>query len=206
MTDACLLCEVQPRRDGPLCRRCLDRVRAALDAAPTLYAHASAATPSGSRAMTDRVTTPKPGSRSPVRDDLLELSDALARALTAWERDAVAAAQLPVPPPQVRPGYRVQRAAVTCLANLQAALAPPYGVAHASRLLHLVGLLRDRLGLTRLVHHLAAPCPHCDTRALIRRDGDDYVQCRLCGNAWPEHHYALLARIVAAESTSNHER
>jgi ribosomal protein L37AE/L43A len=57
-------------------------------------------------------------------------------------------------------------------------------------------------GRDRLVHRLVAPCPRCDARTLIRRDGDDQVQCRSCGNAWSEDHYQLLVRILTEEEVS----
>jgi hypothetical protein len=199
--DECLLCHRHPRRVAALCQSCHDKVTDALTQAPALYVHGCQGVSGSSHGLTDKLSTPKPGSRSPLRDGVLELCDALARSLLSWEAATRAALDRPQLPAAVRAGHGVQRAAATISADLAAALGPPYGVAHASHLLTLSASLRDRLGLTPLVHQLAAPCPNCDTRALVRRDGDDHVSCRMCGNSWPERHYALLARLLVAESS-----
>jgi hypothetical protein len=132
---------------------------------------------------------------------MLQLADALARALAAWESDTTCAAGLAGASPSVRPGYRVQRAAIVIAANLPAAMTSPYGVVRACDVLDLTDRLTDHLKLAALTHQLAAPCPHCNARALVRRDGADNVVCRMCQQSWPEHHYALLARMVVAAST-----
>jgi hypothetical protein len=198
--DDCLMCHRHPRRVAALCQSCHDKVMEALTQAPALYVRGCQGVSGSSHGLTDKLSTPKPGSRSPLRDGVLELCDDLARALTAWEAATRAALDRPPLPSAVRAGHAVQRAVTIVVADLSAALGPPYGVAYASRLLTLSASLRDRLGLTPLEHQLAAPCPHCDTRALVRRDGDDHVSCRMCGNAWPERHYALLVRLLVAES------
>lgn len=202
-SDACLLCHRLPKRYAALCWLCRGRVGAALAGAPKLYVRGTQAVSGVSQGLSDKISTPKPGPRSPLRDGLLELCDDLARALAGWAAATAARAGLPVMPGLVRAGYGVQRSAALLAENLNAALEPPYGVAHAARVLALTAALEERLGLALLVHQLAAPCPHCDARALIRRDGDDHVSCRLCGQAWPERHYALLARIVVAERTTS---
>jgi ribosomal protein L37AE/L43A len=204
MTDVCSMCHQRPRRaaGGPLCLGCHARVGVVLVEAPGLYVQGTQALGVSMHAMSDKLSTPRPGSRSPLADGVLELCDDLARGLWAWESVTVAHAGLTPPAGPVRPGFAVQRAATTLARHLTASLAPPYGIAHARYVLTLTGALRDRLGLTALVHNLTAPCPHCDTRALVRRNGDDHVSCRLCGSAWPEHHYALLVRMLVAESTN----
>jgi hypothetical protein len=174
-----------------------------VSSAPRLYVLATLAIAPAGHALTDKLSTPKPGSRSPGRDAMLELADTLARALGAWEADTVTAAGLTAVSASVRPGFRVQRAAATITANLPAAITGPYGVSHAGHLVDVVSRLTDRLQLAVLVHQLAAPCPHCHHRALVRRDGDDYVSCRMCRQTWPERHYAFLTRMVVADSTAN---
>jgi hypothetical protein len=59
--------------------------------------------------------------------------------------------------------------------------------------------LERAAGADRLVHRLAAPCPDCDCRTLIRRDGEDRVECTTCAKSWPEHHYEFLVRLVLRE-------
>lgn len=200
LTDQCLLCHRAQRRCVALCRECRARVAAALAEAPKLYVRGIQGLPATSHALSEKLSQPRPGPTSPLRDVMLELCDDMARALAAWEAATKARAGLTTPSVMVRPGYAVQRSAGVVAAYLTEALAPPYGLAHARRTLSLTGALRERLGLNPLVHNLAAPCPRCNTRALIRRDGDDHVSCRLCGQGWPERHYALLSRLLVAEA------
>jgi ribosomal protein L37AE/L43A len=42
-------------------------------------------------------------------------------------------------------------------------------------------------------------CPVCDRKALARKDGSDYVECRACHNRWHEREYGILIRVYAAE-------
>lgn len=62
----------------------------------------------------------------------------------------------------------------------------------------LVTRLRHAAGRDELVHRLAMPCPRCDVRALVRRDGAGHVECRVCGSSWSEEHYEFLARVFAS--------
>jgi ribosomal protein L37AE/L43A len=175
----------------PLCESCGNDVLAALTAAPVLYVRAHGSLGARGQAMSERVSSSAPVSRSPLRDDLLELCDGLARLLAEWELHTFGAQAA-----RVRTGFAVQRASVALGHDLDAALSVWRGTARAGQLVHRVRRLRQALGETPLVHQLAAPCPTCDTRALIRRDGADKVECRMCGNAWPEARYALLARAL----------
>jgi hypothetical protein len=62
-------------------------------------------------------------------------------------------------------------------------------IGYRSRLSHLTGW-------GQLRHRLPAPCPACNERALIRYDGDSYVRCVACRDAWPEHEYAHLVLVL----------
>lgn len=52
-------------------------------------------------------------------------------------------------------------------------------------------------------HHLPAPCPSCDAKALIRYSGDDYVKCESraggCNREWTEAEYERLVHVLADE-------
>lgn len=201
LTDQCLLCHRAQRRCVALCGDCRARVVSALAEAPTLYVRGAQGLAATSQPPSEKLSQPRPGPTSPLRDAILELCDELARSLGRWAAATKAPGWVAEGPETwVRPGFAVQRSAGVIAAHLTAALAPPYGVAHARRTLSLTGALREQLGLNPLIHNLAAPCPRCNTRALIRRDGDDRVSCRLCGQAWPERHYALLSRILVDEA------
>jgi ribosomal protein L37AE/L43A len=55
-------------------------------------------------------------------------------------------------------------------------------------------------GVDELVHRMdGVICPVCDRKALARKDGSDYVECRACHNRWHEREYGILIRVYAAE-------
>lgn len=178
----------------PLCESCRAVVVDALRRAPALYVRAHTNLGSRGQQLSEHVSSSAPGSRSPLRDDLLELSDTMARLLTYWH-----ARMTRTPVRTGRSGAALQRAAVALSNDLDAALAVWRGHAYARHVVARVGALRHHLGETPLVHQLAAPCPSCDTRALIRKDGAERVECRMCGNTWPEERYELLTRALAAD-------
>lgn len=193
----CATCERRAR--VVLCVTCEQRVLIALRDAPALYVRAHASLNVRSQQQHERVKTSRPASRSPLRDDLLHLADELARTLATWESFAVAQGHLPSSSPYVRWGVIVQRAAATLAEHVDDAVRHPSGPTASTQVVTLVGRLRYALGETRLVHRLAAPCPHCDTRALVRRDGDDHVECSMCRSSWPEKHYQLLVRMLVED-------
>jgi hypothetical protein len=49
----------------------------------------------------------------------------------------------------------------------------------------------------RLIHRLDVPCPACETMALYRRDGDEWVVCGACSARWDETHYRRLVKVLA---------
>lgn len=199
MTHPCAHCE--DTEGDPLCESCRTTVVNALRLAPLLYAKGSQQLGTRGRALSERVSSSRVGSTSPLRDDLLEVCDDLARALIEWELTTVG-----MQAEHVRTGYAVQRASLALGNNLAAALATWRGTSHARRVVRRVARLRHALGDTPLVHQLAAPCPQCDTRALIRRDGSENVECRLCGASWPESRYELLVRALVAHNERDGER
>jgi hypothetical protein len=197
--SACAHCE--DVEGDPLCSSCRSAVLAALRAAPALYVKASMRLSARGSALSERVSSSRPASRSPLRDDLLELADLLARELSYWSAitfgHRFGAA---------RQGFTVQHAAADLAENLPAALNTWRGQGAAARVVRRVAGLRRAIGETALVHQLAAPCPQCDTRALIRRDGADSVECRLCGASWPESRYELLVRALVANNEPADQR
>ncbi|MGN6245129.1 MAG: hypothetical protein ACTHQ3_15865 [Motilibacteraceae bacterium] len=60
--------------------------------------------------------------------------------------------------------------------------------------------LEKQAGRDELTHRLREPCPSCDHRTLIRRDGSDRVECRNtdCLRIWNEDEYAHLAHVAAS--------
>ena len=55
-------------------------------------------------------------------------------------------------------------------------------------------------GIDDLEHRMdGVVCPVCDRKALARKDGSDYVECRACRNRWHEKEYGHLTRVYAAE-------
>lgn len=54
------------------------------------------------------------------------------------------------------------------------------------------------LGLTRLTHHLPAPCPSCERCALRRHDGDDTVECAACAHRLTWDDYQALCNLLTS--------
>lgn len=57
--------------------------------------------------------------------------------------------------------------------------------------------LERLVGLDRLVHRIAEPCPLCNRKGLRRRDGDELVKCRACKAVWAWDQLEFLARTYA---------
>lgn len=51
-------------------------------------------------------------------------------------------------------------------------------------------------GVDELVHRLGTRCPHCKTKGLERKDGDDKVTCRRCRHTWSEGEYQWLVKTA----------
>lgn len=48
-----------------------------------------------------------------------------------------------------------------------------------------------------LLHRLDVPCPACEIKALVRKDGDEWVLCAACGARWDEQSYQRLVKVLA---------
>lgn len=55
-------------------------------------------------------------------------------------------------------------------------------------------------GRRLLRNHLEPACPSCGARELGRDDGADQVDCRACGESWPEARYPALVRLALDDS------
>jgi len=82
---------------------------------------------------------------------------------------------------------------------VSALLSAPFAEVVGFDVLTLVRRAERAAGLDRLIHRLPAPCPSCDTLALVREDGSDQVECRACNRVWPEHDYRRLVLVVAQD-------
>lgn len=54
-------------------------------------------------------------------------------------------------------------------------------------------------GRTDRVVLLPAPCPNCDTRALVRRNGKENIDCRRCGQILRPAEYSSLVTVLSAD-------
>lgn len=180
-----------------ICERCRVRVERDLRTVPYLYVALHLELPPGRGATSDKVS----GTRSPavpLRLSLLEAGSALADIVNDWT-DLVRR-HAGFPPDRggaKREAWRVERGVSVLLPRVDQAclLAAESAVALSTATL----TARHLLGITRLVHRLAVPCPDCDLLALVREDGSTYVRCRNCGARWSEELYQSLARVIAAE-------
>jgi N6-adenosine-specific RNA methylase IME4 len=82
---------------------------------------------------------------------------------------------------------------------LSALLAAPFALDAGRQALELARRAERAAGLDRLVHHLPVPCPSCDMRTLTREDGAEQVECRACGDVWPEDTYRRLTLVLASD-------
>lgn len=191
----------QPAITGQgICERCRGRVHRDLLAAPLLYTHLHLSLPALAANDDDRVSgTPTPP--TPLRPILLDAMTQLAETLAVWHHAVAEVCRLTHLPSArsrtVREGWLVDRTVRVLAGRVEVACATaPDLAALFARDLHYG---RRLIGVTPLVHRLVAPCPECDMRALVRRDGADIVYCRNCHAAWDEALYHHLTRVLAAE-------
>lgn len=74
------------------------------------------------------------------------------------------------------------------------------GADAGDELLQLTARARRALSLTRLVHHLPAPCPSCEQLSLQRESGDEQVLCTYCRRTWSEAEYQRLVVVLSSET------
>jgi ribosomal protein S27E len=185
----------------PMCEHHTLKVRDTINNLPRLYLQIQGSMSAGSVTYDDGSRHTK-GASAPlainpqaraIQDDMLAVTrraDAVVRTLARLS-----------PPPRRHPHHPHGRELVTLAARCKM-LTEHYttmlegDVACGVEILRIAHATRSMLGLTRLVHRLKDPCPKCDHAALCREDGSSYVQCRVCGVAFNEDTYGLLARMT----------
>lgn len=71
------------------------------------------------------------------------------------------------------------------------------GLDGANTLLDAHQRAQHHLGHTRTVHRMPAPCPRCETLALLREDGSDTITCAACCTRYTWTDYQQLCTILA---------
>lgn len=155
----------------------------------------------------------------PIDTGIEALQRAIWLTLTTWEEILRDAAGLSVVDEAVRDGFAVQRAVriieprLRLLAGLPAAAVMPLGpdgppsvMTGAEAILalsRLHGVARSVLGLTRLTHELAGPCPQCHLQALRRDDGAEDIYCANCAHRgiWDDYLRSAPAMVEARIAT-----
>ncbi len=137
----------------------------------------------------------------PLRLTMLTAANGYAEVLTEWESLVVAAEKVSTPSAWVRGSFAVQRCVKLLTPRIRSAcqLSPD----HAVRLQRISVVSRRLLGLTRVTHRLAAPCPNCGCFGLQREDGSSLIRCGQCCAAWDEDVYARLAVVLASSYSSD---
>jgi hypothetical protein len=151
----------------------------------------------------------------PIRVSVHDLQSAICHEASSWAEPV--AEQLGVEwdtqrARDSRPGVTLQRAARMLTNAVETLLALPVqtyhdhtsadwvdrdGIDGALELLRLHDLVRLAAGRTALVHQLPAPCPSCNTLALVRHNGADHVECEHCRDLWTETDYRRLCLVLA---------
>lgn len=194
---------VEPRPGVPVwCRPCQVRIVDAVGRLPELVAvlasmpggRLAAGGHSGRPVRSTAIVSP---SGSPAWDACDEVIS------WAWETAVGVMQHVGEDPPSAwwsssaAPVASLSTSVAALLRHADAWLAGPGAVEDGRRALRLVAEAERGTGTDPLVHRLPAPCPSCDTLALVREDGEDQVSCRVCHNAWTEERYRLLVRVLA---------
>lgn len=79
------------------------------------------------------------------------------------------------------------------IGHWSALMAAPFAVEFGKDALALYRRAELAAGADSLVHHLPAPCMHCDRKALTRTDGKERVTCGYCHRWWKWEDYERLA-------------
>lgn len=204
-----------------LCRACARVVGRSIAALPRLYAELEAVV--GLHEVTGKEQVSGTRERPiPPRLDVLVVQADIDATASAWAAPVAARCAITWDAADVRrlrPGPRVERAALLLSGRLDTLLelvsvpitgfVPDYSPRHGlltSNRSGLEGALR-LLALSqrgyRLVTggdgdaRLTVPCPACERPTLVRANGSDQVDCRACGNYWPESDYHRLCLVLA---------
>jgi ribosomal protein L37AE/L43A len=204
-------CPAHPGRGGaPVwCHPCGDRIAAALDRLPGLAGELAlrgisdagrlAATGEAGRATHAKVTGSPSGSPAwDAADEIIEWAVSVEDQLRAHLHHARVVRATVAASAAVRVNY-LDRSVSYLMQWISALLAAPFALDAGRQALELARRAERAAGLDRLVHHLPVPCPSCDTRALTREDGAEQVECRACGDVWPEDTYRRLTLVLASD-------
>lgn len=193
--------------DAPMCDHHTLKVRDAITGLPALYMQLEGAMEAGSVTYDNDGARHTKSSAAPlaINPQARSLQDDMLGLTRNAEINVRAAARLS--PPPVRHPHHPHGVELVTLRRRCMVLAAHHrtmldaDVTHGVDILRITHSTRSLLGLTRLIHRLAAPCPECDHVALCREDGSSYVQCRMCGVAFDEDTYGLLTRMLADGTT-----
>lgn len=196
--------EPSPALVGHLCSSCALTIRLALRAIPDLIAHTSDngdGTLTPGRESTDttrRVTNNAPGSPSPAHD----LADEACRWIYATALSCADANQHRGPFRYRTDGVPETAGAASLIGYVLDNLSWYATVLPDDIYDESTGWRRNlekRTGQDELVHRIKTPCSRCNQRALIRRDGSDWVECRNndCRARWHEDDFEWFAHVTA---------
>lgn len=161
---------------------------------------------------------PVSGSREapiPIRPSIEALQSEIARETGWWATAVVEELGVTCPPLPQHPAKRVQAATDILLAVWSNFLDLPVHVHHvhddgrdtwfdrdgldgALVLLALHERTAFTAGRTDFVDYLPAPClnPHCQATALIRRNGQENIECRRCREHWTRAEYDAHVNVL----------
>lgn len=177
--------------------------RADLSRYPYFYVHLRASLPQPvHRALAEQVRSGRPGPSSPEFSPAQDAMDLLVSTAERWALSAVVYRRddLPFRPGEWREGMRFQWFVDYLYDHGEALLGTSLADDYENALAYGTRRARLVLGLDKVVHHLPAPCPTCNTVALFRHNGQEMVRCGFCKAEWNSHQYELLCRVLAAEA------
>lgn len=105
--------------------------------------------------------------------------------------------------PRRRPGIVVTQDAAYLHSHLSALLALDDGVTGAEAGLFLIDWqirARKTMGTHSTFERLQAPCPTCDTKALVRQYGSETAECRSCGLRISETQYKQWTALLMCDN------
>jgi hypothetical protein len=183
----------------------LDQARVRLSRWPYFYVmlRESAATPA-SRALSERLSRPRPGSTTPDAPGANDAMDLLVTTALLWAQYAAAMRMehLPTTAQYGREAVRFQHS-VEFLHDHADRLMESSLEADFARSVKIATFAAKRvLHENDVVHKLPAPCNICHQRGLIRHNGGDVVKCLHCAATWPITQFEFLCRVLVSEVQS----
>jgi hypothetical protein len=211
-TGSCVCCHRRDPHEGYACNPCRSRLRSWLGELPDLYTHLldEPLAPSGSPGKGGPVT----GSRDrpiPIRVDLFDLTHAGAQAwlegedqvghipvwmtLETWARDWSTFRNMGEAADRTVPGLcRWMWERVDDLCDEHDAIDEAF-----TDIRRLYGAMRTQLGMVDVPDYKkGVPCRQCNALALVRRNGEDFIECGECPAVLTPEEYDAWVRGVAA--------